>query len=275
MSVENKQFPATETKLRRLRQAGTVAFSADFTSFGVTIGFFVGVGVFLLRQVDELLPFLKAFWAGGRVNVAGAESVSSAFKVLLEASACFLLAVLTIVVLLGFYQTRFLFTLIPLRPSLASFASLGRNLFGDFSGRVSQVFFATIKVLAWVVVVVLFMLHCISEMPQNLVEIDGAVRTSVAEADYAAKQEFNGVKAESEVTIAFRNYYRSFGRYLLFFFAVILGFSFFVGILSRFVVVVAYANKHKMSRAEIEAENRESEASPEMKTAMKALIQEE
>ena len=162
-------------------------------------------------------------------------SVDLFWKMLFVSLACFLIPIASLVILVGLYQTRFLVTFNALKPSFSG----SRD---KLSSRSLKSILMLIKTLAWLILAYLVLRYFFSRL-----EVGDTINEGLLWAEHL----------------------------LAVFLICIVLFALFLGIASRFFTVLSYQREHRMSRAEVEAELRETESSPEVKTARSEIQENE
>lgn len=257
VAESTKEFPASEQKLLRLRRAGQVPFSYDVVTLGVVLGLSLGVFVF----VKTNWPGLRSYWiqafsatsatidaqagAGKSVAQATSETATAFFQQLLLCSIALLVPVIVVAFLFGWAQNRFLVTFQPVRLDLKRAFSSENILLGSLS-RLPTVLATLVKAGAWTVLALILIGQLFSA------ETYGA-NISVFRSGNAGVDWHRLLVPETTQIIR------------LSIAAVI--FCFFWALVSRFVVVLRFRLAQRMTRAEAEAEARESEPSGEMRRA--------
>lgn len=240
---EQKSFPASEQKLRKLRLQGVVPYSRDLSSFSMLLGLALAL-LFVARKVgdDFIARFGESFQVGSIAELIRLYSrdIFTYFAISLAAFFVFLLPV-------ALYQTRALFSI----GNAVSF-DLGRIFRLNVGIRGSEIVQRLVKFILWSSIFTMLMVYILrEEVPRQSAFGGFKGLISIAEADAVR----NVLVAEVS------NWLSPLLRVSIW----VLVFSFAIGIASRFIVVLSFLNEHRMSRQEAEQEYRESEVSPELK----------
>ena len=257
VAESTKEFPASEQKLLRLRRAGQVPFSYDVVTLGVVLGLSLGVFVFIKTK----WPGLRSYWiqafsatsgtiaaqagAGKSVAQATSETATTFFQQLFLGSIALIVPLIVVAFLFGWAQNRFLVTFQPVRLDLKRAFSSENILSGSLS-RLPTVLAALVKAGAWTVLALILIGQLFSA------ETYGANIPAFRSGNEGVEwQRFLVPVTTPIIRISIT--------------AVV--FCFFWALVSRFVVVLRFRLAQRMTRAEVEAEARESEPSGEMRRA--------
>ncbi len=265
MSEESKPYPASELKLERLRDDGVVPYSQEVESAAIVLGLFAVVLLFGSLLCSKLMEFAteafafhadEAYFLSAQFKESSLAAASSTAETLVFALGLVLLPLFLAVFVLGLLQTRFLFVPAALRFRLSSLFSLGElspaQLFPRFSrSLVSASLFVLSLVLSFILLRYFF--------------------TEIADSGYASLRFRSNIKSsfaggDKLPLLAFVESMTYFAGGALAFFSVMLG----VG--AYFVRVLGFKRIHRMSRAELEAEYREMETSPELRSAQRERL---
>lgn len=245
--MERKQYPASDLKLQRLREAGTFPRSADVASLGCLTGF--GLAILLLWR--DGAGFIHYFSQAFSTAAAPGEIAWGALAQLRRASALVLGVVAAVVILFGLFQSRFLFRLGLFRLDFSRIFSLAANLLEPLPRGIALGVLALIKSAAWITVAVLLLIYTLSAVARLFTDGPGGGGVSLeATVAHGASELLQGAQQ-----VFWANFLGA------------LAFLFFLAILSRFLVVLWFRHAHRMTRSELEAEFRETEISPEFKAS--------
>lgn len=272
MNAEEKNFPASELKLQKLRTQGQVPFSRDMMTFAVLLGLFIALWVVVALSVDDLVTFTQSTFSPAATSGNGeslsssllVERVGEGFQILLKAIVMPLLALIFLVLLLGgLLQTRFLFHPGLMRLDFSRLFNFPAIDLGSFIRKAFLGCVQVVKVFAWMLVSYFILRYVFSKMFSSsslLEDVEIFVQTT-EEATRLPSDVLAFLVGEAK-------------NELLRFFSYALGFSMFVAIVSRFVSVLIFHRTHRMTRTEVEAEYREMESSPEFRNAQRELSSE-
>lgn len=279
MSEELHRFPPTELKLEKLREAGIVPFSEDVMCFAVFLG--TGVGIWLcavscMKQIAGLFEHLwaarydEAALAGELVKSSVAEHFAKTGQAVFLMTLAFVVPLVCLVLLTGGLQTRFLFSLNRLSLDFGRFFRFGGWIWQGLFTRFFFGFTRLIKVLCWIVVSAMILGYLITEkLPFAPVESAKIVGQAAPAGD--GKERGGAVSplfADSAGEARLSEAIDEIGSVWF----CLLAFSFFVGILSRFVTVLRFYQSHRMTRSELEAEYRETEQAPQFKGMQREIL---
>ena len=232
--MEERPYAPSELKLTRLRFAGVVPVSKDLTSFSVCLGALVGLSL-SLRHIQKVLPQMLQ----GTANEVSSAFLWKSLSLVLTSSALFIIPLLFVVAVIGGFQTRFLLSFGLVRLSVGRLFRWWENLSGGISRRALLGVLALGKALGWCWLVY---------------ALGGAlISTFVAASPGLLAELERGEQAVRSITLA------------------AVGYLFFFGVLSRFIVVLVFRADHRMSRGELESEYRETEPSSEVKQARRSF----
>lgn len=298
MAGDDRQYPPSDLKLAQLRREGIVPKSKELGGASAIGAALLVVLLIAPARIDEVLLWLErslatpsAIRPGGGVELAGA--VAAAY---LTAIGLFLVPLLVIVLLAGFLQTRFLFSLALLRMD-------GSRLTSGLSRFAPELGSRVVRALVGAVLLVLYL--CAAMMVvRSAVERDRGieaatergslakiVETSIAGASGAGSAERSAqgsARAGTTVSAAANrdpHAYRPSAAQRSALVQVLtpwwdLGLQglracaalfLFVGIVARLLASVEFRRRHRMSREEIEQEARENEGPPELKRLIRDL----
>ena len=273
--AEEKHYPASEHKLRSLRAAGIVPFSSDVMCFAAIIGAAIGINLVFRILLRDLSKLAEDSWSKSPESVRSIvplihEAVYSAWHIMLALA----LPCLIFVFLLGGLQTKFLCSFSLLKFDFSRIFPRGRAILGTGSRGVRAVL-DSLKVLSWflAVLVVLgvayqqYLEHAARSAPVKEVMGEGGIydlRFSSLKSLSAAKNLSNRTQIVGRAVEPARK-----SLNLLAVSAVT--FSFFMGALSWFLVSLRFRQSNRMSREELEAEYKETEAPAQMRNAREQL----
>lgn len=244
-----KQYPPSDTKLEKLRRSGVIPQSRFVDMAGILSGLLIGVVAFRSVGLVEVRGFARESWSQSGLS---AELAQNFFSVLGKSAGVFLFVYVAIRIVGGIISTRGLFT----------FGAVGFNPGRMFAWRqniVSQKFsffsiLLYIAVLtAWGVLSWLLGFYFFREFSDsgnlNLPGVGSAT------------------EAGGMLTFVLENI---IGWVLGA--AVILGLA--AAAIGYFVASLEFRKSHAMTRSELEAEYRETEVSPQMRQARRAVLEE-
>lgn len=263
MIDSNKQYPPSETKLARLRANGIIAFSKDFQSCAVIIGFVVCCLCFMKSEVAKLLTVIYEYTIPFVDDSLVDDSVLEHFKSLFNIASISMLKLLFVILgfycLLGLYQTRFLLTSKGLGVSFErlSFKSPILSL-RQFLVNCSCV----LKVFAFLIVCVVVSIYGMERALPHL-SLDAVLDAYYGDvpASDDANDKVGQLFKRIEDCAKFMEIVISNVLIVTAVFCVI------IGVISRACVVWMYLRENSMTLSEVEAEMRETEIRPEMKQA--------
>lgn len=246
MAVDSPHYPPSELKLSRLRREGIVPYSRDTLLIGVVGGVILGLAVawlvFGAGYVDSVIQAYKTPLPVSPSPRQMTKITMDSFLSFARMGGIVIGLITACVLLVGLLQTRFLFTLQTIR---FSFGSAGRE-------RAAQVF-GILKAISLIAVLALVLRFLVVEyLPRYF-----------SQGDY-----FVPGPVETQLTVWFAPVLR---YYVLSIFAIVI----FVGIVGRFLAVIRFYQQHGMTRDELMQELRESEASPEVRQAVRQQFQRE
>jgi flagellar biosynthesis protein FlhB len=261
MSDSSKQYPISETKLKRLRAMGEVPFSYDFQTAAIVLAFFIACAFsasWILHHTREL--FQGALEVSGRD--AAVNHYTKGFSVLLGLMLRLITPVLLVGLLAGWYQTGFLLNLNVFRFNVGKVFTLWENLVGGLQRRLALAFFATIKLGLWLGLMAVVLSHLYSNDINALSVSSSSVtfRGESASNNIEATDKF-GLPGELQASLG-----QSQGIVVNIYLSALL-FTIFVGVTGRLLVVWVYQLDNRMTRTEVEEESRETEVSPEVRQA--------
>lgn len=247
------EFPPSERRLRELRKLGSVPQSREVLSAAVVLGSCAGGALFLLLVKGALVSFSQTAFASSAEGLPASELfslVQTAAALTFRAVLIVVGAVLLLVVGIGLLQTRFLFSVSAIQFSLSSMFRWGNNLLAPLSNLARSLF----RVLLPGVAIIVAGAICVRSIVLALFSDEYvAQRLSFAQTTSIAWGEFQLV-----------------GLVL----AAIVGIHLVVAVTAYFLAQLAFMREHRMSRAELEAEARETEMSSEMRGALRDLQRE-
>ena len=233
MSMENKTYPPTELKLRKLRRAGIVAVSEYVLSAGVVFGTLLSSYLLAVWGFEMLLAYATELYLNPQV-----QQPFPVYRFL----ALILGVGIVPCLLLGSLQTKFL---VSLNACLPRFSGLIRfpNPFNpeNFRSAVASL----LAVLGWILVISLLVFG-------NFIE--GSLGVEGFKDAALGGQEEKGVFVRAEIEKTFQIFSIAAASYFI-----------FLSSLSWFVVYLRFLKQHRMTKSEIEAEIKEEEVSPEVK----------
>ena len=113
---EDRQYPPSDLKIAQLRREGIVPKSRELGSAAALMGAVLALALVAPAQIDPLLLWLEHSWSSAlgapKNGTALSFAVASAY---FTAISFFLIPLLIVVLIAGFLQTRFLFSLAILR----------------------------------------------------------------------------------------------------------------------------------------------------------------
>lgn len=225
MSSE-RNFPPSEYKLERLRQSGVFARSRFFAESGKVLGVLLGVIVVVGIGKSRIQQFAIGSWSVGETNGKFLDSILQTFGAIIIP---FFVVSAFFVLLAGFSQSGFLFTF-----RLFDF-DLGR-LFSGFSKQTSG-FWA--RFLGGIVGVLhLFAMFAIAYLLLKFIPETALLLNQEIESSW-----------NEVLSISSAKWHRAIFVVSIFLFVTI--------VLARLFSVALFRKRQAMSRAEVEAENRE------------------
>lgn len=271
---EERPYPPSDQKLAKLRSAGIFARTPE-------LFFFAALGALLLsilyferigsRGVLELFEdqFRKGGVGDGReaAELWSGENLHELLAAVVRLTAVPLVISLVAVLLVGLFQSRFLL----ISPGF----DLGR-IVGNFSAwsaqrgmRLRGALLRSAQLLGLLALGYLAALSLMTLLTGALIpeKIPFDSQLVSGETEAIAK----GIAAQSEVLKTAREQLLVAAAQFRGTAATLLGFAALLALVCRFAAVLAYRRQHGMSREELQAELRESEASPEMKGAVRDL----
>ena len=266
MSDGEKRYQPSDLKLERLRRDGVMPFSMDVLTFAAILGFFIGCAALFNSLSSEIIARCRDAWEAGGFAAESAVStgagIVTALRGVLFLTSAVLLPVFILVLLSGTLQTRFFFGFSALRPQWSALFQLHRLSLAEMGRRFGLAILSLCKVSLWLGLAVLaFLSLFLPIFPEGLPasrRASGVISQQVTGSSPAFAGELVRYK-EQLVVLA----------------AAALGAAFFIGVLSRIASVLYFQYQHRMSRAELEAEYRESEPAPEVRDAQREFGLEE
>lgn len=266
---ELKQYPPSELKLERLRKAGVVPFSTELMITGVLLGLFLAVSLLHSMCETDLLDITVRNFSA---SIDGTPNKRRPYHEILRAAgllgrgtAIILISLSGVVLLFGAVQTRFLLNPPKLSVNIGQTFRWRFDVFADIGRRLSRTIANLLVFAAWLALAALIIreVYFLPEhMPSWIAHRDFANVAGRADGLQSAQPssyDLKGIDLQNQVV---RN--ELAGAFSLLIFKLrgiwwsILLFAFFVGILARFLTVLGFRREHSMSRAELEAEFRES-----------------
>ena len=232
-------------------------FSYDVVTLGVVLGLSLGVFVFIRSRWTGLESYWRQTFSaasgttvaqavtGKPVDQATSEAATTFFQQLILGNLALIVPLFMIAFLFGWAQNRFLVTFQPVRFDLRR-AFRSDNILASSFSRIPTVFAALIKAGSWTILALILIGQLFSAETYG-VSIP-AIRSGNEGVEW---QQLLIPWAAPVIRLSIA--------------AVV--FCFFWALVSRFVVVLRFRLSHRMSRAEVEAETRESEPSGEMRRA--------
>jgi len=256
LSGEERPFPPSDHKLKKLRSQGIVPWSHEwmlcFAWCGVVLGLFVLASLgrsslqVPLRQVIE------------NPNSEPVELIFQTLRIFVRAAWTILLPLLLAILLGGAFQTGFLF-------SMQAFGKRGNSKSARGERRVARLLMLLSSSLAWLGIVSLVLRQGLLRIESESVKPFAPVKAlSFWTASLVPDSElfsWNSIAAQ----LRDKTFY---------FIILLLGFTMMLGSISRFIAVLSFRGRHSMSRADMEAENRELEMSPELRRKISQLSEE-
>lgn len=226
---EEKAFPPTELKLRKLRRQGIVAVSEYVLSASIVCGFLLAQFIFADDIWSLLIDFSRERFQAEQGNAASFKD----FAILLITLLGMLLGFCTALVLLvGALQTKFFF-------SSTAFFSRMRVPFGMPQWSGSRPLMPLLALLAWSLVFGIAFAGLIETISPNGVFLRGDIPYALV----------NGAFQTMFVAIA--------------------GFMVVLALISWFGTYFSFLREHRMTKSEMIAEIKEEEMKPEMKAKVR------
>lgn len=238
-----KRFPASDIKLQKLRRKGQIPFSLEIQSFGVLIALACIAAFLFDSTASSLKQNLIGKLDGSAASVPSAENVSAALSIYFETALLLLGLIFIVLIVLGIAQTRGLFSIEALKPNLGRFFSWAANLTSSFENLLARSVIYAIKAAA--VLSLCFLLG----------------KYSLA----------NWLGEEGLSIEAYESLLTSFNSLFFLVLSALISFALVVAVVSRFIVVLEFKNRHKMTREEVEAEYKETELSSDIRAAQKSF----
>lgn len=227
MSSELKNYPPSEEKLRKLRSIGNLSRSKDllfvsvFASVVYVLMKTLFQGFFVIRELFLNLP-----------NEQG-QAALEYFRILFKLSLLkVLLPMVLLVLFIGFLQNRFFINFGLISPDFSRLFSFKR-LFENYNQRMSWIFVSIASLILGYFIFINFFNSIVAKLPSYFESIK-------IDSSYSDMFSTNNLLAVELVGL-------------------VLFSMFILGLFARVVSVIIYRSKHSMSRAELEAEARESE----------------
>lgn len=241
--ADDKQFPPSELRLERLREQGVVPFSRELSS---AVVFLVLAAVMLLalalvrRESIAIFRFVARYWTVAPASSGGTHAFVEQFVAL---SITIAALVFVGVLLGGLLQNRFLWAPKALgrRGSLWNF-----NLFNGLTARIVRLGLAGLAAFISVAA-------ALASGADWFASINAPTTAAVALDVTAATREI----AEMRLFSFWSFLQRMIGMGVI---GLLLW-----GVLAKLYVVYNFRQMHRMTRAEVEAELRETEPSPELR----------
>ncbi len=236
---EGKPFPPSDHKLQQLRRKGIIPWSPELIGFGAMAGAAVGVLLFLKGSVPELLAVARQGWSGAILEL----NASNRIQNLLWISAARLLFPIVLgALIVGLLQSRFLFLFQRIGFRFQRFRGAGSEGYRrSLQGRFALLGAA----LVWALIVAFLLFPTLQqylEISFQRVELS----SPAAPARLLDSARLEMVELQAQLFLCG---------------GVGLGFLFSIAVVSRFVAGLSFRAQHGMTRAELEAENREFQGS--------------
>ncbi len=276
MAEEMKRFPPTALKLERLRSSGTVPYSKAVMCFAVVLGALVGAIVSLPVAAASIAALARDAWSASSgsewlrnepASKALALSAAQISRALAKTVLSFVVPFFAIVLLLGALQTKFLFSFALFQPGMARFFKSGGWIWDGARKRLLAAGAGAVVVAVWAAASCVLLYTVLpAKMPAagvgRSVMLDGgnAPGNGVVSTALSDNTEFLTALSLSARLDWAKGLFMSVWQTALFF-------SLFAGVCGYVAVWLAFRQEHRMSRAELEAEYRETDQAPEMKSA--------
>jgi len=267
MSESSKIFPPSDLKLERLRREGVVPYSQEFNTAAFFIGISAAIFVFVYLSWEPIWKFFNTSFAAsqlGRDELG--DSMRDAVQLVLSKTALVLVLTSLIVLLCGLYQTKFLLRFQLLAPSFARVFDFSRVVKSLSFGHLGKAVVGLTKGILWVSLAAI----CIRQMVVTLIhifpeQIVVALRQIVQASSNKAASNSQFIK----VYIA--KAFEVLSGVLIW----ALVFLLLLGVLSRIIVMVSYFRRHQMTRAEVDAEAKEMDVSPQIHQERRERLQQD
>ena len=253
MAGDLKNFPPSALKLERLRSEGIVPGSTDVLIFAAVLGLFVGIFVLSSTVLEELLAYTRSVFIASSLRQEA--DLRSGLLIALRSISAVVLPLCCAVLLIGMLQNKFLFVWKIITFNMSRLFVAGQYI-GRFFERIGSSLLAALRVCCWLGVCLLLLRY-----------ISLLLVPAVIIPDFKFAELLLSMNSSSGAIVGFDAYADRLLGPLKHLFILSLAFSFFVGILSYFIAVLAFYREHRMTRQEVESENRELEHSPELITA--------
>ena len=263
MASDLKQFEPSELKLERLRREGVVSTSLDLITFAAIVGLFIGFSICIAQEGTAFRSLASSSFSEVDLvkdDFRGLKNLFTEGSMLIFRCLAWILGTVLVGVLLtGLIQTRFLITAAQIRLDFSRLFLSGGGLVSGFFRRLVGGSLVALKLLAWIVVALLIVYYIYSdELPST--KLDGL---SLSFAQVEGVNKVISSELEHGRVVLHRAWLTA------------LAFSFFVGIGSYFIGLIMFRRRHRMTRAEVEAEYREMETSPEFRSARRDFSSEQ
>lgn len=240
MSDDDKNYPASDLKLERLRRQGVIARSSDLSSFAIVLGLVLGCCVLVNGAGEVVVGILRICLSGNCAQSPQALMAENVYAMLVVNGLVFVLIV-GCLVLVDIVQNKGLFTPGAWRFNLGAPFSFSSNI-SQTKRRFVGVFLKNaLFVGGWLAVVYMLFIAAFQEIIPSVT-----------------------MMAASEVGAQHWQFYQDFAVQVLIASA---SACFFFAVLSWFIAILQFRREHRMSRTELEQEYREMEPPPELRRA--------
>ena len=290
MSTEAREYPPSEQKLAKLRGAGVFPRTRELFLLSALAGLSFALWRFGAVQGDGLLALFEEQFRRGDLASLGRESgeiwargqLDLVLRWIVRLLWLPLLAVLMLTLVVGLFQSRFLLLSTFLRFDFGRVVSGLTGWGSHFGDRFKRALSAAAQMVAVLALCYLCSLSLVAAfvggntLPQGaasggnqLLPSDIPFDGQITKGD--TKSIAKGIAVQTRMlSLARRQILAAKAHFMSILFSLV-GFAALLAIVCRFASVLAFRREHGMSKSELQAELRESEASPEMRGAVRDL----
>lgn len=236
MSSEHKPYPASELKLERLRREGVIPVSLEFAFFALLLGAALGGYVLVQGLSSTLEEFATSSFSHKAEPTDVSARVREGMLVLAKCGVYFFVPLLFVFLVVSGLQTKFLFSFAALRVRFGRLFSFDQLSFGGMWLRCAGTFLRLCVGVLWIAFCgAVFWFLIIPQLNEFFMYSPGGGKKVLS--------------LVSEVT--------RFGLPL------VISALAFAGVIGGFALLLMryrFFSEHRMSRAEVEKEHRETEA---------------
>ena len=279
MASEERSIPPSEHKLEQLRKSGQIPFSPELITFAACAALPLSL-LLLTAALRERVPPLFDQLRQPEMAVKSGKITAEFFQAAASAAATGLVAgagiVAVAIFLVGAVQNRFLVTFEPLGFNVRNL--LGSNPFAGMGSRLLTALVHSVLALGCIAAGYLAVQQLLSENVDRYRETVSSRRMIVDDESIAIPGEAPPTGFAMEREIARAGVWAGAAELqagVSGLVVPILVAVFFVGVFARIAAGILFSRSHRMTRAEAEAEARETESSPQFRQARQSRYAEE